>query len=142
MGTPKSRRSSRDVPLLSTALVADFRRYLMQHPRSGDSTALLWPARTNAGQRLDYSRALDLQAFRRNAFGRAVAAAELPPMRFHDLRHTAASLWLAAGIEPYRVSRWLGHGSLVTTDTVYAHLYPGDDAPHRARFDALDAATG
>ncbi|KAA6434925.1 site-specific integrase [Agrococcus sediminis] len=140
-GTPKSRRSSRDVPLLSTALVADLRRYLMLHPRSGDPTALLWPARTNAGQRLDYSRPLDLQAFRRNAFARAVAAAELPPMRFHDLRHTAASLWLAAGIEPYRVSRWLGHGSLVTTDTVYAHLYPGDDALHRARFDALDAAT-
>lgn len=141
-GTPKSRRSSRDVPLLSSALVADLRRYLMQHPRSGDPTTLLWPARTNAGQRLDYSRPLDLQAFRRNAFARAVAAAELPPMRFHDLRHTAASLWLAAGIEPYRVSRWLGHGSLVTTDTVYAHLYAGDDDLHRARFDALDVATG
>lgn len=55
----------------------------------------------------------------------------------HDLRHTAASLWLAAGFPPYQVSRWLGHANVVTTDTVYSHLYPIDYTSHVARFEAF-----
>lgn len=47
-------------------------------------------------------------------------------MRFHDLRHTYASLMLAAGFKPYEVSRWMGHASVSTTATIYGHLYPTD----------------
>lgn len=53
-----------------------------------------------------------------------------------DLRHTAASLWLAADMPPYKVSRWLGHASLVTTGKMYRHLYPTDHSEDRAAFDA------
>ncbi|PPG07099.1 MULTISPECIES: tyrosine-type recombinase/integrase [unclassified Rathayibacter] len=60
-------------------------------------------------------------------------------MRVHDLRHTAASLWLAAGFQPYEVSRWLGHSSVTTTDTIYAHLYATDYTLHIAKFDAFTA---
>lgn len=46
LGTPKSRRSTRDVPLLDLALIAQPRGYKMRHPRSGDPDALFWPGRT------------------------------------------------------------------------------------------------
>ena len=60
-------------------------------------------------------------------------------MRWHDLRHTYASLMLAAGIQPYKLSRWMGHASLVTTDTVYGHLYPSDYSAEIAAFEAFVA---
>ena len=48
----------------------------------------------------------------------------------HDLRHTAASLMLAAGQDIYAVSRILGHEKVSTTVDIYGHLRPGaqDDA--------------
>jgi len=55
----------------------------------------------------------------------------MPEMRFHDLRHTYASLMLNVGRPPHKVSRWMGNASLVTTDTIYSHLYPGDYAEER-----------
>lgn len=42
-GTPKSRRSSCDVPSLRAELLTDLKRLKMQHPRSGDGDALFWP---------------------------------------------------------------------------------------------------
>lgn len=70
----------------------------MQHPRSGEPDALLWPGRTSGSNRADYERVWDLASFRRNYFKPALTRAELPAIRVHDLRHTAASLWLAAGV--------------------------------------------
>jgi integrase len=46
--------------------------------------------------------------------------------RLHDLRHTAACLWLAAGVPASTVQAWLGHSSLQTTQ-IYVH-YLGDSA--------------
>ena len=39
----------------------------------------------------------------------------LPPIRFHDLRHTAATLMLNAGVNPKVVSEMLGHTSVAIT---------------------------
>lgn len=61
----------------------------------------------------------------------------MPKMRFHDLRHTFASLMLAAGFKPYEVSRWMGHANVTTTDSIYAHLYPSDYAQQVAKFEAF-----
>lgn len=44
-------------------------------------------------------------------------------LRFHDLRHTAGSLMLAAGAEIADVSKILRHSSIVVTMKVYAHSY-------------------
>lgn len=58
-------------------------------------------------------------------------------MRFHDLRHTCASLWFEAGIPLAVISRWLGHASVAVTDRVYVHLRPDDDySVWRERFRA------
>jgi integrase len=43
-------------------------------------------------------------------------------MRFHDLRHTAATLMLRAGVDPHRVQRVLRHASVTTPTGTYAHL--------------------
>ncbi|WP_161569208.1 tyrosine-type recombinase/integrase [Candidatus Oscillochloris fontis] len=54
-------------------------------------------------------------------FKRIREVAQLPQMRFHDLRHTAASLMIAAGEAVTTVSAILGHSSAVITVRTYAH---------------------
>ncbi len=49
-------------------------------------------------------------------------AAALPRIRFHDLRHSAASLLIAAGVELVEVSMLLGHSELRVTADLYSHL--------------------
>ncbi len=50
--------------------------------------------------------------------------ATLPKIRFHDLRHTAATLLLEAGINPKVVSEMLGHSSVSITLSLYSHATP------------------
>ena len=51
----------------------------------------------------------------------ARVAAGVPDVRVHDLRHTAASLWLAAGADPKVVQRVLGHATAAMTMDLYGH---------------------
>jgi integrase len=50
--------------------------------------------------------------------------AGLPPIRFHDLRHTAASILLNQGVPVITVSRRLGHAKASITLDIYGHLIP------------------
>lgn len=43
-------------------------------------------------------------------------------MRFHDLRHSCASLLLANGVPLKHIQEWLGHSDFTTTANIYAHL--------------------
>jgi len=52
----------------------------------------------------------------------------LPPIRFHDLRHTAATSLLSRGQSIKAVSQRLGHAKVDITLRVYAHVLPNDDA--------------
>jgi len=56
-------------------------------------------------------------------FNRVIAETSLPKIRFHDLRHTAASLMLNHGVPSIVVSRILGHSKPSTTLDIYGHLY-------------------
>jgi integrase len=56
----------------------------------------------------------------------ATAAAGLRGFRVHDLRHTAASVWLAAGADPKVVQRVLGHATASMTMDLYGHLVDGN----------------
>lgn len=53
--------------------------------------------------------------------------AGLPPIRFHDLRHSWATLALGAGVHPKIVSQRLGHSSISITLDLYSHVTPGMD---------------
>lgn len=59
-----------------------------------------------------------------DAFQRHTKAAVLPRIRFHDLRHTHATLALAAGVHPKIVSERLGHASIAITMDTYSHAIP------------------
>jgi integrase len=52
----------------------------------------------------------------------ATSAAGVPGFRVHDLRHTAASVWLGAGADPKVVQRVLGHATAAMTMDLYGHL--------------------
>lgn len=60
----------------------------------------------------------------RRDFRQLLAASGLPKIRFHDLRHTAASLMLNHGIPVLIVSKRLGHSKPSITLDVYGHLIP------------------
>lgn len=60
--------------------------------------------------------------------------------RPHDLRHTAASLWIAAGVDIKTVSSWLGHSTAKLTLDTYGHLM-GTDAD-RTAVDRVNAVFG
>lgn len=64
----------------------------------------------------------------RQAFDRRVARTDVPRIRFHDLRHTHATLLLKAGVPPKVVSERLGHASVAFTMEIYAHVIPGMQA--------------
>lgn len=57
-------------------------------------------------------------------FARLTAEAGLPRIRLHDLRHTSASLALAAGVPMKVVSERLGHSSTAITADLYTHVVP------------------
>ena len=64
--------------------------------------------------------------------------AELPDIRFHDLRHTCATLLLTRGVHPKIVSEMLGHSLVAITLDIYSHVIPGlADAAARAMDDLL-----
>ncbi len=58
-------------------------------------------------------------------FDRRVKALDLPRIRLHDTRHTAASLMLAAGTPARVVGALIGHASPNVTLAIYGHLMPG-----------------
>jgi integrase len=56
------------------------------------------------------------------AFQDALVRAKLPKVRFHDLRHSAATFLLAQGFTLEDVKNLLGHSSIVLTSNTYGHV--------------------
>ena len=110
-GATKSRHSRRMIDLSPETIQA-----LLQYPAGDDPERdHVFPAKT--GGPMDPNN-LD------TAFHRDLAAAGLPEVRFHDLRHTHASLLIAAGVHPKAIQARLGHASIQTTLNIYGHLMP------------------
>jgi integrase len=68
---------------------------------------------------------------------RAALPEHLHGLRFHDLRHTAASLLVAQGAHPKAIQEHLGHSTVTITLDRYGHLLP---SAHETLADRLDAA--
>lgn len=68
-------------------------------------------------------------------FKATLASAGLPPQRFHDLRHYAATFMVAQGVPMRVVMDILGHSQMATTADLYAHVMP---AAHREVADLFD----
>ncbi|WP_371872796.1 tyrosine-type recombinase/integrase [Herbiconiux sp. L3-i23] len=72
------------------------------------------------------ARPLDYESSYRNRFRPAAAAIGQPELRFHDLRHTAASLFAASGMKLECVAQVIGHADTSTTYKVYLHFFQDD----------------
>ena len=74
-------------------------------------------------------------------FLRATEAARLPRIRFHSLRHTAASLLLAQGTHPRVVMEMLGHSTIALTMNTYSHVIPSLEREAADRMNAILSGT-
>lgn len=142
---PKSPKSIRTVPL-RRALADDLGAYLAEHPRRDDASAPLWPGRNYAGGGtwrggLTWDKRMDYDSFYRRRFRGVAQSIGHPALRFHDLRHTAASLFAASGMPLARVARVLGHSDTATTYKTYLHFFPDDFTADMDRLDAYLAPT-
>ncbi len=132
---PKTRNSRRTIAL-SGATVALLRQHRvlqnavrLQLGRAWDDRGLVFPA--TDGQ--PWSRHTLYPGFRRVLEETDIEMPET--INWHSLRHTAASLWLRAGVDVFTVSRRLGHGSASFTMDTYGHLLRGQQ---QAAAEALD----
>ena len=80
-------------------------------------------------------------------FKKHLAAAGLPDVRFHDLRHSCASLLLAQNVHPRVVMEILGHSTITLTMNTYSHVLPQAQRDAIGLIDTLlgdmqDRATG
>jgi integrase len=73
----------------------------------------------------------------RRSFKPILTAAELPDIRIHDLRHTCATLLLAAREHPKVVQQRLGHASITLTLDLYSHAVPGMDEEAADKLEAM-----
>lgn len=71
-----------------------------------------------------------------------IANADLPRIRFHDLRHTHATLLLQQGVHPKVASERLGHSKIGITLDLYSHVLPGMQEDAVAKIDAALKAAG
>lgn len=71
------------------------------------------------------------------AFDKAIAAAGVPRIRIHDLRHSCASLLISEGISIVAVSKRLGHKNIEQTLNTYSHMMPRDNEKMLAALEGI-----
>ncbi len=121
-GTPKTPKSKRSVAL-DPMTIADLRRHKVQQNEERLALGGGWPDHDLVFTQEDGSP-VHPNLFSRDRFRHHIKAAGLPQIRFHDLRHTHATLALQAGIHPKVVSERLGHSSVSITLDTYSHAIP------------------
>ena len=120
-GAPKTKRSARTISLDSTsveALRAHKARQAAERLAAGAAwvdSGLVFVTPTGEGLH---------PAVATKIFPRLTAAAGLPTIKLHALRHTAASMALSAGVPLKVVSEQLGHSSVMLTADIYSHVSP------------------
>ena len=119
--TPRSRRTIH----LGQANVVALGQWRHAQRRERERIGLLW---THSG--LVFTDPWGKRISRhtlRERFIHLADEAGLPPLRFHDLRHCAASLTLSAGADMKIISETLGHSSYAFTADFYTNMMPYDD---------------
>jgi integrase len=116
LAEPKTSKSRRRVDLPKTAVDA-----LWKHKKrilAEGFAAVPWVFCNSQGGPLRKTH------FHRNEFKPMLKRAKLPSIRFHDLRHTSATLLLSAGVHPKVVQERLGHSQISITLDTYSHVLP------------------
>ncbi|MDQ6853872.1 MAG: site-specific integrase [Actinomycetota bacterium] len=122
VSSPKTRRSRRQVMLSSLAVDAlEQRRDTQKEERARESENWVdgdFVFTSRNGKPIYATNIVN------RAFPKLLGDAGLPRIRFHDLRHTAATLLLGQGVHPKIVSEMLGHTSIGITLDLYSHATP------------------
>ncbi len=116
---PKTEKSRRAIPLVDIALEA----LLIQKQRQEEikeKFELIYNDEGLVFARYD-GRCIEQGGFMRK-YHEFLEKYDLPSIRFHDLRHTFASLLLEAGESPKVIQELLGHSTITTTMDIYAHI--------------------
>lgn len=127
--TAKARRQV-DLPAFAVVVLSEHRRRMLAegHYRSDG----LVFCNTEGGP-------IRKSGLRRRSFEPLLKKAGLPRIRFHDLRHTAATLALQEGVHPKIVQEMLGHSQISITLDTYSHVLPSMQKEAAAKMDALFA---
>ena len=119
---PKSTKGRRQITLTKLAIDALRRHHVSQN----EERLLAGPSWTDLG--LVFTNTvggyLDANNLRHRGFPRLLEKAQLPRMRFHDLRHSTATLLLSLGVHPKVVQELLGHSQISVTLDTYSHVLP------------------
>jgi integrase len=131
--TKKSRRTIRPTEAAVRALREHLDRQLGQIERLGD---LYWDQGLVFAS--EVGTPMNPSNLRKRSFTSLLKRARLPQIRFHDLRHTCATLLLSRNVHPKYVQELLGHANIAITLDTYSHVLPGmGDHATRAMEDAL-----
>jgi integrase len=134
MTEPKSARSRRTIhmpAIVVTALKGHRTRQLEERLAAGSAwkeSGLLFTS--------PIGTALDPRNVGRE-FHVLLATSDLPSIRFHDLRHTAATLLLAQGVDPRTIMETLGHSQISLTLDIYSHVLPALQADAAIKMNAI-----
>ncbi len=118
---PKTRRSRRQIAL-AAPVVGVLQRHQERQEAERSALASGWREHD-----LVFCNRAGGPLFARNlvrSFMLVLEKAAIPHIRFHDLRHTAATLLLSARVNPKVVSEMLGHASVSITLDIYSHVIP------------------
>jgi integrase len=119
---PKTHRSRRPIRLSQTAVDA-----LRRH-KAAQAAERLHAGAAWEDHRLVFcrptGRPVTAAWLVRGRFQPLLKRAGLPLIRFHDLRHTAATLWFRSGVNPKVVQETLGHSRVAITLDTYSHMIP------------------
>jgi integrase len=118
---PKSERSRRVLALPRVAMVA-LRAHRVQQRKERLQAGPEW---TETGLVFATRRGGPLDPINlTRSFKKLLKHAGVPEVRFHDLRHTAATFLLAQGVDPRTIMETLGHSQISLTLNTYAHVLP------------------
>jgi integrase len=138
LAAPKTKQSRRRITLTTAARDA----LKVHRARQAQERLALGPAWDGTFELVftdPTGRPLNQVQLTRATFHPLLRKAELPRIRFHDLRHTAATLLLGRAVNPKIVSEMLGHASIAITLDIYSHVLPDMQAQAAA---AMDMALG
>lgn len=136
LGTPKTARSRRTIPLTPRAIAALQRHKIAQAEEQLASPLTDW----NPDQLVfctTHGTSYARNNWRLQQYAPLLKRAGLPYIRPHDLRHTAATLLLLEGVQPLVVSEMLGHASVAFTLATYGHVQAGMRGPARDAMERL-----
>jgi len=119
----KTARSRRTVTLSETALEA-LRSHRERQLSEIDRVGILWQ-KNGLVFATGIGTLLNRQNLTQRSFRPLLVKAGLPRIRFHDLRHTCATILLSNGVHAKFVQELLGHATIAITLDTYSHVLPG-----------------